>query len=210
MRPRDLERFFQELARRWRHPTTILLIGGAGSLVLGGVRPTLDVDFEVRFHRGRASWEEFEAAVRGVTARTGLGAQYAESIERWSQITLLDYRRHTRRVTRVGGLDVRVLEPAYWSIGKMGRYWDQDVQDMLAVFRRQKPNPLALARLWQRAIRRSPKSTQLALARRQALHFFETFGRKIWGPSFSIAPIQRVFSQGPAKMGGHPPQFAKR
>lgn len=166
--------------------------------MLGGVRPTLDVDFEVRFRSAKATWEDFTAAVRGVTANTGIGAQYAESVERWSQLTLLDYRRHTRRVKRFGAIDVQVLEPAYWSIGKMGRYWDQDVQDMLAVFRRHKPDPLALARLWHRAIRRSPKSTQLALARRQALHFFGTFGRKIWGSSFSMEPIQRVFSQAPS------------
>lgn len=166
--------------------------------MLGGVRPTLDVDFEVRFRSAKATWEDFTAAVRGVTANTGIGAQYAESVERWSPLTLLDYRRHTRRVKRFGAIDVRVLEPAYWSIGKMGRYWDQDVQDMLAVFRRHKPDPLALARLWHRAIRRSPKSTQLALARRQALHFFGTFGRKIWGSSFSMEPIQRVFSHAPS------------
>lgn len=193
MNQRDLDRFFRTLSVRWRHPTTILLIGGAGSFLLGGARPTLDVDFEVRFHSGKATWEAFEAAMRDVTAQTGIGAQYAESVERWSQLTLLDYRRHTKRTGRFGAIDVHVLEPAYWSIGKMGRYWDQDIQDMVAVFQRHKPDPLALARLWHRAIMRSPKSTQLQLAKRQALHFFETFGTKIWGSSFSMEPIRRLF-----------------
>ena len=194
MKRQDLTRFFRELSQRWTHPTTVRLIGGGGAFVLGGVRPTLDVDFEVHFKTPAASWEAFSAAVAEVSSLTGIGAQYSESIERWSQLTLLDYRKHTRLVRQFGAIEVRVLDPLYWSIGKMGRYYDQDVQDMIAVFQRQKPDPVALARLWHQSLQQSPKSTQLGLARRQALHFFQTHGRHIWGPSFRIAAIEKVFS----------------
>ena len=194
MKRDDLDRFFSELASRWTHPTTVRLLGGAGSLVLGGARPTMDVDFEVHVHSPKASWESFEDAMRATMAETKIGAQYAESVDRWSQITFLDYRRHTRSVKQFGAIEVRVLEPGYWSIGKIGRYWDQDIQDMIAVFTREQPDPVELARLWSRAIAESPRSTQLSLVKRQALHFFETFGRRIWGDAFSIERIHHVFT----------------
>ena len=97
MKKQDLKRFFVELSKEWKHPAAILLIGGGGALVMGGVRPTLDVDFEVKFRSKVSSWDGFQEAVRRVSAKTGIGAQYAESIERWSEITLLDYRKHSNK-----------------------------------------------------------------------------------------------------------------
>ena len=193
MKREDVGRFFSELSKRWTIPTEILLLGGAGALVMGGNRPTMDVDFEVHIRSRAASWEAFARVVAGVSEKTGIGAQYAESIDRWSQIALGDYRRHTLPVSRFGSLKVRVLQPEHWSIGKIARYWDQDIQDMIAVFSRRRPDPAAVARVWAQAIARSPKSTQLALVRRQALHFFRTFGGQIWGPSFRSETVESQF-----------------
>ena len=64
---------------------------------------------------------------------------------------------------------------------------------MLAVFKRHKPNPVTLARLWAKAIASSPKSTQLNLVKRQALHFFRTFGKQIWGENLSLETIEALF-----------------
>ena len=189
MRAQEVEKFFKELSKEWAQPARILLIGGAGALLMGGSRPTLDVDFEVRISVSGGSWERFEAKVREVSARTGIGAQFAESVERWSQLSFLDYRRHTRRFRRFGAMEVRILEPAYWSIGKIGRYWDQDIQDMRAVFRKQRPDPVQIARVWARALARSPRSNQLALVRRQAVHFFKTYGKEIWGDRFNSESV---------------------
>ncbi|MBI3332524.1 MAG: hypothetical protein HYZ93_00325 [Candidatus Omnitrophica bacterium] len=194
MTRREVEEFFHELSREWKRPARILLIGGAGALMMGGSRPTSDVDFEVRILSRGDFWEEFSAKVREVSARTGIGAQFAESVDRWSQISFLDYRRQTRPLRKFGTIEVRLLEPAYWSIGKIGRYWDQDIQDMVAVFGEKRPFPLELARVWARALERSPRSTQLGLARRQALHFFRTYGRKIWGGSFRMEPVEEALA----------------
>lgn len=198
MTPKDLERFFEDLASRWPHPTTILLTGGAGAFVLGGSRPTDDVDFEVRFHKPETSWEAFAAEVKNTSEQTGIGAQYAESIDRWSQITLLDYRDHTTLVKRYGAIEVRVLNPLYWSIGKISRFYDQDAQDLIAVFRQHQPDPIAVARLWARTLRESPRSTQLKLTLDHALYFFKMHGKAIWGEAFSMASIQEVFSPKPS------------
>ena len=196
MKRAQIDRFFHELSKKWKFNTRILLLGGAEALILGGTRPTLDVDFEVQFRARGASWEEFGGAVQEVSAKTGIGVQYAESVERWSQVTFLDYRRHTRPVKRFGTIEVRILQPVYWSIGKIARYWEQDIKDLVSVFHREKPDPLKLAEIWALALRRSPRSTQLALVRRQALHFFRTFGKRIWGSRYRPERIERLFHQG--------------
>lgn len=194
LKPEDLNRFFDALARRWHHPTTVILVGGAASFVFGGVRPTQDIDFEVRLKDPTASWETFDAAVQAARDETAIHVQYSESVERWSQLAFLDYRKHTRPFKRFGALDVRVLDPLYWSIGKIGRYWDQDIKDLIAVFQRHHTDPVALATLWHEVLRRSPKSTQLASVRRQALHFFETHGPRIWGSALPLERIRTLFS----------------
>jgi hypothetical protein len=132
--------------------------------------------------------------VRGASAETGIYVQYSESVERWSQLAWLEYREHTRLFKRFGPVEVRVLNPPYWSIGKIGRYWDQDVADLVAVFTRQPPDALALATLWSRVLRASPQSTLLASVRRQALHFFETHGAAIWGPTLPLERIKPLFT----------------
>jgi len=190
----ELEQFWERLAAVWPHPTTVYLTGGAAALVLGGARPTRDIDFEVQFHSPRPNWEAFASAVDAVSQATGIGAQYAESIDRWSQVTFLDYREHTRPVRRFGQLEVRVLDLLHWSIGKISRFYDQDAQDLIAVFKRHRPDPLKVATLWERALRASPKSTQLRPTREQALYFFRTHGRRIWGKQFSLEAVEAVFS----------------
>ncbi len=199
MQEEQLRHFFKELGEAWPHKTTVLVTGGAAALLLGGARPTDDVDFEVQFHTRGASWEGFAIAVQRVSESTTIGAQYAESIDRWTQVTLLDYRSHTQRIGRFGAIEVRLLDPIYWSIGKVSRYEDRDIQDLIAVFRRHQPDPAAVARLWHRALRKSPKSTQLRLTLEQALHFFRTHGKRIWGPTFLLATVEAILTSAARK-----------
>jgi len=191
MRQKELFRFFEVLSKQWKKAADILLLGGAASLLMGGGRPTLDIDFEVVLTAKR-NWSDFEQAVQRTQQETGIAAQFSESVERWSQITLLDYRRHRKFVKTFGKLKVYLLESPYWSIGKISRYWDQDVMDMVAVFEKEQPDPYKLARLWQMAIQRSPRSTVLLSVKKHAHHFFKTFGRKIWGNNFEK---ERILSQ---------------
>ncbi len=69
---------------------------------------------------------------------TGIQANYAEDIDRWGMVTLLDYRNNTKLYKKYGKLALWVLDPAYWSIGKMTRFIDPDIQDMIQVFRKKK------------------------------------------------------------------------
>jgi len=123
MNRRQIDTFFRVLAEQSNEKVTILLTGAAAGAVWGHVRPSVDVDFAVQLRtRGKKTWEKVEAAIERTVRLTGIQANYAEDIDRWGLITLLDYKRRARPYRRFGLLQVRLLDPAYWSVGKMTRY----------------------------------------------------------------------------------------
>ena len=185
MNPRAIDRFFRTLAREFGGPATIIVTGAAAGSLWGHIRPSQDIDFGVQLvGNDPASWERFQAAVNRTVQRTGIQVNYAEDIDRWSSITLLDYRRHTLPYRRVGKLSVKLLDPVYWSIGKLGRYFDLDVDDVVTVLKRKKVPAASALRVWARALRASPRSTAITQFRSQIEHFLRTYGKTIWGRSF--------------------------
>ncbi len=190
----QVDAFFRVLGEQWGEEALVLLTGAAAASIWGHVRPSVDIDFAVRVRkRGRSAWGKLEDAIDRTVRLTGIQANYAEDIDRWGLITLLDYRRHTRPYRRFGPLEVRLLDPAYWSIGKMTRYLDPDVRDMIQVFKRQNVAADQLARLWGRALKRSPRSTALSQFRRQVEHFLRSHGRAVWGREFAPERALRRF-----------------
>lgn len=186
MHPRQIDRFFRVFARELAAPATVILTGAAAGSLWGHVRPSLDVDFAIRPARGRRlpSWSRIERAAERTVRLTGIRANYAEDIDRWSAVSLLDYARHTTRYRRFGDLEVRLLDPLYWSIGKVTRYLSPDERDLVAVLQARRVAPSPLVHLWARALRQSPRSPALTQFRRQAEHFLRTHGRTIWGADF--------------------------
>lgn len=194
MTRQHIHRFFQVLARELDQPATVILTGAAAAAVWGGVRPSLDVDFGITPARGGSSrWRALEEAVARTTRLTGIQANYAADIDRWGAITLLDYRRRTLPYRRFGTLTVRLLHPAYWSIGKMTRYLAPDLQDLVTVLRAQRVPVASLVRLWGRALRRSPPSAAVTHFRNQAEHFLRHHGRTVWGTAFDPERAVRCF-----------------
>jgi len=185
MSPRQIDRFFRVLAQELGEPARVILTGAAAGSLWGHVRPSVDIDFAIQpAGRGPARWRRVEHAIERAVRRTGIRVNYAEDIDRWSSISLLDYRRRTRLYRRFGALQVRLMDPAYWSIGKVSRYLDPDVRDLVTVLRAQRVSAARLVRLWGRALRRSPRSLALTQFRRQAEHFLRAHGRAIWGTRF--------------------------
>ena len=198
MSPRQIARFFYLLAKRFDEPCTIILTGAGAGAIYGRVRATLDLDFALRFKtKGRTKkeklWKHFDQAVREVTSLTGIAAQYAEDIDRWSAITFLDYEKHTRRFQKFGTIEVRLLEPGYWAIGKLARYLDPDIRDLVRVLKKTKTSWSDLVRLAGLALRKSPKSTSCFLFRRQVEDFLSASGRALWGKSYSAEKAVRCF-----------------
>jgi len=86
--------------------------------------------------------------------------------------------------------------PMSRSIGKMTRYLDPDVGDIVEVFRRQSVIASRATRTWGRALRASPASTTQFQFRRRVESFLQQRGRSIWGVQFdapaAIATFQKA------------------
>jgi len=200
MTRRRIDRFLATLATELRVPARAYVTGAAAAALWGRVRPSLDIDLGVELRSAKrppaqsaslrsqpqATWAAVEAAVARTTALTGIPASAAEDIDRWGMITLLDYRRTSRLYRRFDRLEVRLLDPRNWAIGKLTRYLDPDVRDVAEVFRRQGVEASSAARLWGRALRASPASTAQFQFRQHVELFFQREGRHIWGKTFAF------------------------
>lgn len=193
----DLSRFITALARRLPCPVRLTLTGGSEALLLGGNRPTGDIDFELTVPApSKRFWADIEAAVAAASTEVGVVVQYSTDIDRWSPVTIPVRRRGRRLHRRLGRLSVQVLDPTCWAVYKLSRYLDSDVEDLRAVLRRQRVSSQTLARLCGVCLRSSPRSTHLLLFRKQVEHFFRAHGRAVWGPGFetdrAIASFHRA------------------
>jgi hypothetical protein len=192
--PADLDRFLRGLAQRLPCPARLVLTGGAEAMLLGGVRPTGDLDCAVLVaERFEALWPAVEDAVATASRDAGIAIQYATDIDRWSAVSIPVARRRTIPLRRLGRLSVRLLEPTCWAVYKLTRYLDSDVDDLRAVLRRQRVSWRALARLCGESLRASPRSTQLRLFRQQVEHFFRSHGRHVWGARFDAEHAVATF-----------------
>ena len=189
-----IEQFFATLARELDRPARVFLTGAAAAAMWGRVRPSLDIDFGIEARRpSPKAWAAIEAAVERTVRRMGIAASAAADIDRWGMITLLDYRRTSRLHRRFGTLELRLLDPVTWSIGKLTRYLDPDVRDVVEVFRRQEILPLRAAATWGRALHASPPSTAQFQFRQHVEDFLRREGRRIWGAKFDEAATRRAF-----------------
>jgi len=194
MNAKEIERFFRIFDQELGEEARAILTGAAAGALLGRVRPSVDVDFALELRqKNMQAWEKIEPAIERTVKLTGIQANYAEDIDRWGLISLLDYKKHTRAYRRFGRLRLELLEPTYWSIGKMTRYLEPDVQDMVEVFRRRHIPWKGLVSLWGRALRASSMSPALLQFRRQVEHFLRQQGRAIWGRKFSLEEALRRF-----------------
>lgn len=88
-------------------------------MLLGGRRPTRDVDFGlVVTERRSGSWPEIEAAVAVAASAAGVVVQYSADIDRWSPVAIPKEQFKTRRYQRLGRLSVHLLDPRCWAVYK--------------------------------------------------------------------------------------------
>ena len=194
MTPRQIERVMATLAAELGIPARAYLTGAAAAALWGRVRPSYDVDLGLEpKENSRASWALVQRAVERTTKLTGVAVSVAEDIDRWGMITLLDYKRTSRRYRKFGKLELRLLHPANWSIGKLTRGLDSDLRDVAEVFRRQRVPLARVTSTWGRALRASPASTAQFQFRRNVEHFLRERGRRIWSSTFDPAAATAAF-----------------
>jgi hypothetical protein len=194
VKPRDIDRFFEDLGERLDRPIQVVITGGAAAILQGTSRATFDIDFEVRLKKTSlypAGWEAVQKAIEDTSQATGIAAQYSEDIDRWSSIAMPS--RNSRLYRRFRKIEVRLLDPAVWAIGKLARYLASDIQDLRTVLKKEDKPPKLLVKLWGRALGISPASSSQSTFRRQVESFLENYAREIWGSKTDVQELQRVF-----------------
>jgi len=202
LRPADLSKFLVALARRIPCRVRIVLTGGCEAMLLGGSRPTGDIDFGVVVP-GEEPWPEIETAILAAADESAVTVQYSTDIDRWSSVAIPPRRQKTRRFRQIGPLAVHLLRPDCWAVYKLARYLDADVDDLCSVLRRERIPAVTLARLCGESLRASPRSTQLFAFRRHVEHFFAAHGPTIWRKRFSARRAVAVFHRA-ARIGPEP------
>lgn len=198
MKPQDIDRFFEDLGRRLGRPIQILLTGGAAAILQGVSRATFDIDFEVHFKKtppGRAEmktgWDAVQKAIAETSRATGIVAQYSEDIDHWSSIAMPV--KDSRLYRRFRKVEVRLLDPAVWAIGKLARYLASDIQDLRTVLKKADKSPRRTVKLWGAALGISPPSSSQSTFPRQVERFLENHAREIWGSKTDVPELQRLF-----------------
>lgn len=197
MNKKQIDRFFQMFNQAIsseaviKQKIKIILTGAAAGTLLGGNRPSIDIDFAIT--SDERYLDRIEYAIKKASDITGIAANFSEDIDRWSQITFLDYKKHTIPYKTFGVIEVFILSPLYWSIGKVARYLDPDVDDLVRVLKNNSVSALELAKLWGRALFNSPRSAASFLFKTHVEHFFKTYGIIIWGKSFAQNKCLKAF-----------------
>ena len=194
MRPNDIDSFFKLLAKEISFPVTVILTGGGAAILSGVSRATQDLDFQITLPRATAARRlVFQQAIEEVEKKTGIAAQYDASIETWSSIAWPSAKAKSSRYRRFGPIDVRILDPLWWSVGKIARYLTYDVSDVVTVFRQMKIKPEIAMRNWGKALGRSPLSNMQSIFKRQAFDFLSRHGSTIWGSNLDKEKLQNIF-----------------
>lgn len=184
MHKRQIDLFFRELDKALGLKAEIILLGASAGSLMGHIRPSFDIDFEIRVSGGRRHKKKIEATILKTARKAGVAVNYSENVDHWSMVSYLDYRKSALPYQKFGRLNVKLIAPAYWTIGKMARYYALDSKDIAAIIKKKKLKPRPLVRLWKEALESSDLSLELGQFKKHAAHFLKTYGRRLWGEKF--------------------------
>ena len=200
MKADDIHRFFEDLNLRLDHPVRILLTGGAAAILQGVDRATFDIDFEIalKMVAGKSTasldaWDAIQKAIAETARSTGITPQYAEDIDQWSSIALP--AKKNRLYRRFGKIELRILDPGLWAIGKLARYLSTDIQDLRTVLKTPRTKSKATVKLWGTALGISPASSSQGTFRKQVEGFLDQYAREIWGAEEDPSDLKRLFAE---------------
>lgn len=192
-----IDQFFQELDKKIEYPVKVILTGAMAGIILGNIRPSMDIDFEIEFSSAQNPSgkliQQIELAIQEVSKKLNLPAQYSENIQGWSQISFLNYREESKLYKRIGKIEIHLLSPLHWSIGKLARYLELDAMDVVYVFRKHAVSWNKTAHLWGKALDNSSRSDKSREFREHVIDFFASRGKKVWGSDFEAAAAIQEF-----------------
>ncbi|MSR78151.1 MAG: hypothetical protein EXS63_08030 [Candidatus Omnitrophica bacterium] len=184
MRKRQIDLFFRELDKALGQKAEIILLGASAGSLMGHIRPSFDIDFEIRLAPPKVRKKNIEEEILKTARKAGVAVNFSENVDHWSMISYLDYRKTAIPYKKFGRLNVKLIAPEYWTIGKMARYYALDAKDIAAIIKRKKLRPASLVRLWNRALKSSDLSLELGQFKTHACHFLKNYGRRLWGKKF--------------------------
>ncbi len=184
MLKRQIDRFFRELDKSLGQRGEIILLGASAGSLMGHIRPSLDIDFEIRLSQSRTASRDIGETILECARKVGVAVNFSEDVSHWSMISYLDYRQTALPYKQFGKLKVQLIAPAYWTIGKIARYLALDAKDVAAIIRRKKLSPGPLVKLWSRAIQDSGLCLELGQFKKHATHFLKIYGPRLWGKKF--------------------------
>lgn len=184
MQKRQIDRFFRELDKALDKKAEIILLGASAGKLMGHIRPSFDIDFEIRFKDPKPNRKIIEEKILQAARKVKVAVNFSEDVDHWSMVSYLDYRRTATAYKKFGKLHVKLIAPAYWTIGKMARYYGLDEKDIAAIIKMKKLRPGPLVRLWKRSLNHSDLSLELGQFKRHAAHFLKSYGRRLWGKHF--------------------------
>ena len=187
MKPEKINQFFVALDRELHLPAEVIIIGASAESLMGHVRPSLDIDFEIRAKSGHSGLfrKNVVRAIETAQEKVKIAVNYSENIKGWSMINYLDYRKTAIPYKKIGLLDVKIMAPEYWTIGKMTRFLELDIQDMLKIIKAKNIAPERLRKIWIKAFASSDLSLELGQFKQHVIFFVERHGTGMWGRSFN-------------------------
>ena len=111
MRKRQIDLFFRELDRALETKAEIILLGASAGSLMGHIRPSFDIDFEIRLGR-RRNKKTTEGMIMQTARKTGVAVNFSENVDHWSMISYLEYRRTAVPYKKFGKLNVKLIAPA--------------------------------------------------------------------------------------------------
>jgi len=192
VRKRQIDLFFRELDKALGLKAEIILLGASAGSLMGHIRPSFDIDFEIRLSGRKPDKAKVDKTILDTARKAGVAVNYSENVDHWSMVSYLDYRKTAESYKQFGRLNVKLIAPAYWTIGKMARYYALDIKDIAAIIRKKKLQPKPLVKLWKLAMDQSDLSLELGQFKKHALHFLKMYGKRLWGKGFDALPYLKM------------------
>ncbi len=192
MRKRQIDLFFRELDKGLGLKAEIILLGASAGSLMGHIRPSFDIDFEIRLSGRKSNKAAVGQVILDTARKAGVAVNYSENVDHWSMVSYLDYRKTAKPYKQFGKLNVKLIAPAYWTIGKMARYYALDIKDIAAIIRKKKLEPESLVKLWKLAMDQSDLSLELGQFKKHAAHFLKFYGKRLWGKKFDAVSYVKI------------------
>lgn len=184
MHKRQIDYFFRELDKALNQKADIILLGASAGSLMGHIRPSFDIDFEIRLKGSNRAKRNQEELILKTARQVGVAVNFSEDVSHGSMISYLNYRKTAAFYKQFGKLRVKLIAPEYWTIGKMARYYALDARDVAAIIRKKRLRPGPLVDLWKKALKHSDLSLELGQFKKHIGHFLKSYGRRLWGKSF--------------------------